>query len=281
MAVAEDRRALLKFFVITFAITLPCFSAVAAFSAGAAPQLAILRGPILFLGIFAPSIVALSLTARAAGTSGVLALLRKLVQGNVSVRWYLFAAGYMAAVKLTVALLHRVLLGAWPRFGNEAWYVMIAATIFSTVIGGQAGEEIGWRGFALPRLAARFGYGIGSIVLGIIWALWHLPLFLVREADKYGQSFLVYALQVTAISVAMAWLYQRTDGSLLLTMLMHAAINNTKDIVPSQLDGATNSFTFSASAVGWMTVAVLWMCAGFFLASMRRVEVTGAFAVEA
>src|SRR3954451_13302221 len=159
MAVAErEDRALLKFFFITFAITWPCFSAVAAFSAGAAPQLAILRGPILFLGIFAPSIVALSLTARAAGTAGVLALLRKLVQGNVGVRWYLFAAGYMAAVKVTVALLHRVVLGAWPRFGDEAWYVLIAATIFSTVIGGQAGEEIGWRGFALPRLAARFGY---------------------------------------------------------------------------------------------------------------------------
>jgi membrane protease YdiL (CAAX protease family) len=281
MAVAEDRRALLKFFLITFAITWPCFSAVAAFSAGVAPQLAVLRGPILFLGIFAPSIVALSLTARAAGTTGVLALLRKLLQGNVGVWWYLFAVSYMAAVKLIVALLHRVLLGAWPRFGDEAWYVMIAATIFSTVIGGQAGEEIGWRGFALPRLAARFGYGLGSIVLGIIWALWHLPLFFVHEADKYGQSFLVYALQVTAISVAMAWLYQRTNGSLLLTMLLHAAINNTKDIVPSRLDAATNSFTFSASAVGWMTVVVLWLCAGFFLASMRRVEVTSALSVEA
>ena len=139
----------------------------------------------------------------------------------------------MAAVKLIVALLHRVLLGAWPRFGDEAWYVMIAATIFSLIVGGQTGEEIGWRGFALPRLAARFGYGIGSIVLGVIWALWHLPLFFVRDADTYGQSFFLYTLQVIAISVAMAWLYQRTNGSLLLTMLMHAAINNTKDIVPS------------------------------------------------
>src|SRR3954470_21133177 len=139
MAVAEERRALLKFFFITFAITWPCFSAVAAFSTGAAPQLAILRGPILFLGIFAPSIVALSLTARAARTTGVLALLRKLVQGDVALRWYLFAVGYMAAAKLIVALLHRVLFGAWPRFGDEAWYVMIAATILSTIVGGQAG----------------------------------------------------------------------------------------------------------------------------------------------
>ncbi|HEV7484866.1 MAG TPA: type II CAAX endopeptidase family protein [Thermoanaerobaculia bacterium] len=264
------RSAPLKFFFITFAITWPCFSAVAAFSAGAAPNLAMLRGPILFLGIFAPSIVALSLTARARGTGGVLALLRRLVQADVGARWYFFAIGYMVSVKLIVALLHRIFLGAWPRFGGEAWYVMLAATIGSTIIGGQAGEEIGWRGFALPRLASRFGYGAGSIILGVIWALWHLPLFFVREADTYGQSFLLYTLQVTAISVAIAFLYQRTNGSLLLTMLMHSAINQTKDIVPSQLDGATNSFTFSASVVGWLTVGVLWSGAGYFLFRMRR-----------
>jgi len=283
MAVAEqrDRRALLKFFFITFAITWPCFSAVAAFSAGAAPNFAFLRGPILFLGIFAPAIVALSLTARAEGKEGVLALLRRLVKADVAPRWYVFAIGYMVAVKLAVALLYRLILGAWPRSGGEAWYVMLAATIGSLIIGGQSGEEIGWRGFALPRLATRFGYGAGSIILGVIWALWHLPLFFVREADTYGQSFILYTLQVTATSVAIAWLYQRTNGSLLLTMLMHSAINNTKDIVPSHLDGGMSSFTFNASIVGWMTVAVLWMCAGFFLVSMRRVEVTNVLAVEA
>ncbi|HEV7570225.1 MAG TPA: type II CAAX endopeptidase family protein [Thermoanaerobaculia bacterium] len=205
------RSALLKFFFITFAITWPCFTAVAAFSAGAAPSLAMLRGPILFLGIFAPSIVALSLTAHARGTVGVLALLRRLVQANVGARWYLFAVAYMASVKLIVALLHRLFLGAWPRFGAEAWYVMLAATVGSTIIGGQAGEEIGWRGFALPRLASRFGYSAGSIILGVIWALWHLPLFFVREADKQGQSFFLYTLHVTAISVAMAFLYQRYE----------------------------------------------------------------------
>ncbi|HEV7428672.1 MAG TPA: hypothetical protein VGQ46_20130 [Thermoanaerobaculia bacterium] len=69
MAVAEQRDplALVKFFVVTFAITWPCFGAVAMFSAGAAANFAVLRGPVLFLGIFAPSIVALSLTVRAEG----------------------------------------------------------------------------------------------------------------------------------------------------------------------------------------------------------------------
>jgi membrane protease YdiL (CAAX protease family) len=282
MAAAEqtDTRQLLKFFLITFAVTWPCFSAVAAFSNGAAPKLAGLRGPILFLGIFAPAIVALSLTARAERSEGVVGLLRRLVQGNVGVRWYLFAIGYMVAVKLAVALLHRLFLGAWPRFGDEPWYIILGATILSLVVGGQSGEEIGWRGYALPRLAGRFGLGPASILLGVIWALWHLPLFFVREADTYGQSFFLYTLQVTAISVAITWLYQRTNGSLLLTMLMHSAINQSKGIVPSGVPGATSSFTFSASIVGWLTVAVLWLCAGYFLISMRRSAQGRSHAIE-
>ena len=68
----------------------------------------------------------------------------------------------------------------------------------------------------------------------------------------------------------MAWLYWRTGGSLLLVMLFHAAVNNTKDIVPSAVPGATNSMSLNASLVGWLTVALLWICAAWFLIRMRR-----------
>jgi membrane protease YdiL (CAAX protease family) len=188
----------------------------------------------------------------------------------VAPRWYLFAASYIAAVKLVVALLHRLATGAWPRFGDFPWYVIPAAIIASTPF--QAGEEIGWRGYALPRLAARFGLGRASILLGVIWACWHLPQFFIPEADTYRQSFLVFVLQVTALSVAMAWLYAHTNRSLLLLMLMHAAVNNSKDIVPSAVPGATNVFGLSTSVVAWLTVTVLWICAAYFLIHMPKME---------
>jgi len=70
-------------------------------------------------------------------------------------------------------------------------------------------------------------------VLGVIWGWWHLPQFFIREADTCQQSFWVFVLGVTAFSVILAWLWQRTGGSLLLTMLLHAAWNNSNDIVPS------------------------------------------------
>lgn len=265
---------LLRFFALTYVVTWTFFIAAAVLSrslpSSAGPPLGL--SALVLLGTFAPSMVALGLTARAEGRAGVRALLSRLFQWQVSARWYVFAVGYMAAIKLTVALVHRVATGAWPRFGDTPWVLMIAATVFSTVIGGQAGEEIGWRGYALPRLAARFGLGGASIVLGVIWACWHLPLFYFHGADTYGQSFPAYLLQVTALSVAIAWVYWRTNGSLLLTMLMHAAINNTKDIVPSIPRTATSPFAPHASLTSWLAVALLWIVAGYFLVRMRRAE---------
>lgn len=93
-----------------------------------------------------------------------------------------------------------------------------------------------------------------SLLLGLIWAFWHLPQFFIREADTYGQSFFLYVLQVIALSVAIAWLWAKTNGSLLLPMLFHSAVNNSKDIVPSAIPGATNSWTVHGSLVGWLAV---------------------------
>lgn len=142
---------------------------------------------------------------------------------------------------------------------------MAFAIPFSTPV--QAGEEIGWRGYALPGLAARLGLPAASLVLGVVWACWHLPFFVLAGSDKTGQSFPVYVLGVTALSVAMAWLYWRTHGSLLLTMVLHAAINNTTDLVPAATPGAADPFSFAASPVAWTTVVLLWL--GAALVRMR------------
>ena len=250
--------AIAKFFLLTFALSWLFFVPAA-----------MTGHPALFLpGVFAPAIVGLILTARSHGVAGVQELLGRMFQWRTGWRWYGFALGYILAIKLTAAGIHRLITGAWPRFGTEPWFVMIIAIALSTPV--QSGEELGWRGYALPRLAERFGYPLASLILGVIWAVWHLPQFFLPGADTLGQSFPLFVLQVTAMSVALAWLYLRTNGSVLLTMLMHAAVNNTKDVVPSQVIGATNTFGFSTSLVAWLTVALLWICAGYFLIRMRH-----------
>ena len=256
----------LPFFLIAFAVTWACFISVAVAVPGDMP----LGRALILLGAFSPALAAISLTARAQGSAGVQALLARVFQWQVAGRWYVFAAGYTVAIKLVVALIHLVVLGAWPRFDLTHVYLIPFAVAFSTPF--QAGEEIGWRGYALPRLAARFGLARASLLLGVIWAVWHLPQFYIRVADTYTQSFFVFAIQVVAMSVALAWLWARTGGSLLLPMLLHAAVNNSKDIVPSATPGGTGVFSLHASAVAWISAALFWACAAGFLVWMTRSE---------
>jgi len=262
---------LLAFLFLTYAATWTCWtvaSAIARRSEPATPALAALAGAVFLLGTFAPALVAVALTERTEGRAATRSLLRRVFAFRVRARWYVFALGYMPAVKLWVALTHRFATGEWPRFGQEEWYLMAAAIAVSTW--AQAGEEIGWRGYALPRMSDHFGLAPASVILGIIWAGWHLPLFFVPASDTFGQSFPLYMLQVTALSVAAAWLYWRTNGSLLLVMLLHASVNNTKDMVPSAVPGATNPFALRTWMVAWMTVAVLWIAAAYFLLQMAH-----------
>ena len=142
-----------RFFLLTYIVTWACWiPVVAAHTPAGLP----LRTALWLLGVFAPSLVALALTARNEGAKGVQALLGRIFQWRVGARWYLFAVSYMAAIKVGVALLHRMTTGSWPHFGNERPVIILVAILLSTPV--QSGEEIGWRGFALPRLAQRIGF---------------------------------------------------------------------------------------------------------------------------
>jgi membrane protease YdiL (CAAX protease family) len=262
-----------KYFLLTFTVSWICFIGIAAISQRdplLSPALLLLQQALLYIGVFTPALVALFLSSRTGIRGETKTLLGRIGRWQVPIKWYVFAVGYLAIIKILVALIHRVVTGEWPVFGREAWYIMIAAILFSAWV--QAGEEIGWRGFALPRLTVKFGLPVSTLLLGILWACWHLPLFFVKGADTFGQSFPLYLLQVTALSVAMGYLYWRTGGSLLLVMLMHAAVNNTKGIVSSAVQGATNPFALSNSPVAWLTVALLWVFAIYFLIRMRNVK---------
>jgi membrane protease YdiL (CAAX protease family) len=252
------------YFTVVFLLTWALWLAANMFSTP------VLQPLLFYLGVFMPAIVALAMTYRARGAAGVQQLLKKLVKIDVGARWFLFALLFMASVKLFAAIIIRLTTGNWPVFGAEPVPLMFGAAILSTLLGGQVGEELGWRGFALPHLSRSMGLGPASIMLGTIWAAWHLPLFFIFGGDTVGQSFPFYLLQVIAISVAIAWVYMKSNGSLLITMLLHAAVNNTKDIVPSAVPGASNPWLLHASPVGWLTLTILWACAAWFLFDMRR-----------
>lgn len=263
--------ALVVFVLLTFALTWTAWLVPAAFLTPGTARLLGLGGPVFLLGVFAPAIVALALTAHSEGRAGVGRLLARIGRWRLDARLYLFAIGYMAATKLIAALIHRMTVGTWPAFGDTPVFLMLGAILVSTWV--QAGEEVGWRGYALPRLATHLGLGGASVVLGVIWALWHLPLFFLIGSGSDGQSFPIYLLHVTALSVAMSWLYWRAQGSLLLVMLMHASVNNTTGIVPAAVPGATNPMSIEGSLVAWATVGVASLVAAALLFRMRGAEI--------
>jgi membrane protease YdiL (CAAX protease family) len=262
-------RASLLFVALTYLASWLLWIAAGAAMHGSFSQpagLGLVGGSLYFAGVFAPALVAIGLTAWSEGRAGAVSLLGRMFVVSVGARWYLFAIAFFPAVKIAVAVTYRLMSGSWPDFIPDAWFVMAAAIVLSTPM--QSGEEIGWRGYLLPRLSARLGLPWASLVVGVIWGVWHLPFFLMAGADKSGQSFPAYVLAVTALSVAMAWLYWRTRGSLLLTMLMHAAVNNA-NLVRTPAPTGAGPFAWHAPLVSWLTVAVLWFSALFFAVAMR------------
>jgi uncharacterized protein len=206
---------------------------------------------------FGPLLAALIVTALVAGRAGLKALLRRQVQWRVGIGWYAVALGLPIALELaTVAL--NVALGAnapaWDAM--RPWSSILSMTVIYTVFSSPLGEELGWRGFALPRLLGRFAnhhYGAlaASLILGVIHAAWHLPLFLVGEMD-------VPSLLGTIIgAIVVTWLFQHTQGSVLLAVLFHAANQNSGRFLSPLFTGADATQQHWLKLAVWVTAAVI------------------------
>jgi uncharacterized protein len=218
------------------------------------------------LGTFAPAGVALVLSLVQGGRRMARALLQKVLEFAVPWRWYAFALGYLAAVKLAAAVVYWLLLGYWPAFGNVSAAVAISILVATPL---QLGEELGWRGYALPRLAKCVGYPFAGVVLGLFLGLWHLPLFFMPGSSNLGQAFWWFAFGGIALSVAMTWLYVNTRGSVLLAMLMHSAVNHTNQIVPTRVEGATTPFDLVASPIILASAGVMLATSVYLLWRLR------------
>jgi len=122
---------------------------------------------------------------------------------------------------------HLLLGGTAPNFiaYGARWLLVAVNFVFVLLIGGPLGEEFGWRGFVLPALEARFHPPWDSLILGVIWAVWHLPLFFISSAAQHNFPFMLYVLSAMPLSILITWIYHGSGNSLLLVMLFHAAIN--------------------------------------------------------
>ena len=211
--------------------------------------------PIVGFGPFLAALLVLALTE---GRSGVGGLVRRMVRWRVGLRWYAAALVLPIVVTLTAAALNVLLLGARPSSSAAelgGWSSFITTFFLWLLIPGLAGtwEEPGFRGYALPRLQAGRSALVASLILGVLWALWHSP-FVVTGVDIWIDAFL-FPIEW---SIVYAWLFNNANGSVLIVMLFHN-MNNTfsSGFVGQMFSGADSVNQAWLRLVLWGVVAIV------------------------
>ncbi len=183
------------------------------------------RGLVYVVGLAGPTLVAVLLVHRS--DESLAEFLRRGVQWKVSPLWYGVALS-PAIVRLVGSLVHSASEGS-PSLPplRETPVTYVVAIFFAASLC----EEYGWRGYALPRLQARFGSAGMSLVLGTVWALWHIPHFLIPGSSQVGLAFSPYMLDLISQSFILALLYSRTRGSVFIAIVHHGVDNVSANLI--------------------------------------------------
>lgn len=223
-----QRHTLLACFILAFSISWLIELPVVLSRVGLAwlpydlPAVLIYTSPGVPLG---PAGAAFLLTALLEGKAGVLRLLKRYIQWRVAFIWYLLILlGSPLLMTLTASFFYTPHLEKTLPFISSYLLSLLIAFVIN-------GEEGGWRGFALPRLQMRFGPFWASMILGLLWGIWHLPLMFIPTQSPLGGHeltltlFTLFMVQIIAKSLSYTWLFNHTGGSILLATLYHAALN--------------------------------------------------------
>lgn len=214
------RRPVLAFYVLAFALTWLSWWPMAAHNRG----LIQLDVPgLFFLGGLGPGVAAWVVMRVLLGTAATDTLLRPLLRWRVGVRWFVVAAALFPAILLLAVVLRGSLEEELAALGT----VPVLALALVRYLLAAVPEEVGWRGFALPALQARHSALTSSLVVGVLWALWHLPLLLGGDPTMSTYPLVLYTVWVVAEAVLYTWVYNSARGSLLVVVLLHGVANVT------------------------------------------------------
>lgn len=203
-----------------------------------------------FLNAFSPTISALILSWLIGGWDEVKRLLSGFTRWRVGWFWYL-AAAFLFLGPLAVAFVYGAMGNPIPGMAPGMTASVILSQIIFTLFSGPLSEEAGWRGFALPRLQSKYSALVSSLILGVIWCCWHIPLFFLPGSSQQSIPFPIYLALVVTLGVYFTWLYNNSQGSLLITVLAHFSFN---------LSGG-----FIAGTLGLLPPMILYIAAGSML----------------
>lgn len=237
---AQSIRNTIFFFLLTFVISWSVWIPAGLFT----PELYVL----VLVGAWAPTISALTLTGLTTGKEGLKGLLKSLIKWRVKARYYLSAILGVLGVAVLAIIINLLFRGSIPELGaiagkfgfpeDQAFIFLLFSPIvyISTIfVGGPIAEELGWRGYAQPKLQEKVGAGNAGLIIGLVWSLWHLPLFFYFPSATGSLPIAYYIPLVTLLGVLFAWIYNQSNGSVLLCILLHAGVNFSIGVLGSDI----------------------------------------------
>jgi membrane protease YdiL (CAAX protease family) len=182
--------------------------------------------------LFGQGIVAAIFTGINEGRAGVRQLFARLLKWRVGIHWYLIVLFLPAVMNLAVRQIGTMMGLKIPSLaGLETLLVAFASTFAAYLFLNT--EELAWRGVALPKLQQRFTPNVSSLIIGIIWGIFHLPIFFMKGGHPAGFPFHLYMVMVVAMSFIFTWAFNGTGGSLLIVHLLHQSVNTWTEVLPS------------------------------------------------
>jgi len=248
------------FFVLAFAFSWVVWAPAVSLSSGPSqPQTS--AALLHLVGSLGPMLSAFVVTALASGSAGVRELLGRVFRWRVGLGWWVVAALGTPILFIVAAVICRLLFGGWPdlgEFGRSEEFAFLGLLPYwvANIIFFGFGEEVGWRGFALPRLQTGRSALLAALILSLFWAAWHVPLFSFAMGLKSmglagvpGWFFFI----VTG-SVLLAWIYNSTGGSILVVSIFHG----TLDIAINSPSAPELANVMGALVTIWGLAVLVW-----------------------
>jgi uncharacterized protein len=182
---------------------------------------------VLVIGTFGPLAAAVVVTGQESGRAGLRSLLGRILHWRVAPIWYGVVLLGPVLLMLAGLALEVVVLGAQPpSLGTVigALPILVIITVYGMIF-VTLGEEVGWRGYALPALQARYGALVSSVILGVLWAVWHLPAFFNPDTHYSDLPFVLQLALQIPLAILFTWVFNSTGGSVLMAIVLHAVVN--------------------------------------------------------
>jgi uncharacterized protein len=190
------------------------------------PHAPVLSSVLSIVSGFGPSVAALLTITLFNGRTGLVSWLKRALNWRAGWQWYALAFFAPPSVMLLALAFHAGLGGVIPP-SPAVGHIPLAIANFGIVflIGGPLGEEFGWRSYALPALGSKMGWHAASLVIGVIWGLWHLPWFFAAGTAQSQMPFVLFMLNIIAGSVLFSWLFMQSAGSVIPALVAHTSLN--------------------------------------------------------